>query len=124
MQRRGLKSQLEQFPQRTVSKRNVDSIFRARVKQSALLRVLSDGSNERALWDSVGQPRPGLAVIARFIEVRFEIVALMPVHGQVSRARVVRRSIDLADAAPLRQTFGRDVRPALSFVARQLHQTI
>ena len=73
--RRGRQIQLERPPLRSIIERNIDSIFRARVKQSAFLRIFPHGANKRAVRNSIDQLRPGLAVIARLVDVRFQIVA-------------------------------------------------
>ena len=49
-----------------------------------------------------------------------QIVVLMAIHGDISRPASMRRSIDLADAAPLGQVLRRDVAPVLAAVAREL----
>src|SRR5581483_2282005 len=48
----------------------------------------------------------------------------MAVDGNVSRAGIVRRGFNQADAAPLRQILWSDVSPVLSAVARQLNQSV
>ena len=48
----------------------------------------------------------------------------MAIHGHVSSARIERRRIDLADAAPLRHIFRSDVGPGLAFILRELNQAI
>src|SRR6266446_4011683 len=48
----------------------------------------------------------------------------MAVHRNVHGARVERRGVDLADAAPLRHIFGRDVGPVLSLIASNLDETV
>src|SRR5271155_1551249 len=61
--------QFERPPIGAVVERNVNAILRARVKQSALLRVFADRSHETAIGYAIRQLRPGLTVVAGFVDV-------------------------------------------------------
>src|SRR6185295_8390225 len=96
------------------------------VKQATFVWVLTGDARERCGWNTVGDLLPGLAEVARLVEIRSVVVPLVHRCGDVSSSRIVWRRFDRVDLNPFRhQIFvGRYVRPVFSAVARQLNQTI
>ncbi len=122
--RHGRQVQFQRPPVRTVVEGHIYAVLGSRIEQAALLRIFADGAHERTIGNAVGEFRPGQAVIAGLVDVRFKIVALMTINSHIGRGGIVGGSLNLADAAPFRQIFGRDVGPVLAFVARNLHQAV
>ena len=71
--------------------------------------------------DAAGDRRPGVAVVVGAVDVRLEVVLLIPVGGDVRRAGTERRRFDQADARELAEIFRRHVLPRRAAVARHLH---
>ena len=111
--RGGGQIQFERAPVCAVVEGNIDAGFGSGVEQAALLGIFANGANEGAIGNAVGELGPGLAVVGGFVDVGFEVVALVAIDGDVGGAGVERRSVDEADAAPLRHIFGSDVGPGL-----------
>ena len=81
---------------------------------------------EHAVRNSVGNGRPGLSVIRGLVGKRVANVHLVKVDTDVSRPRVVARSLDVAHRSPLgkiRNVFC-DVGPVFPAVSRDLHVTV
>src|SRR5205807_5491230 len=70
------------------------------------------------------QLRPRFPVVAGLVDVRMQIVALMTICSHVGGTCVEWRGLNLADAAPFRQIFRRDVGPILSIVAGDLDEAV
>src|SRR5262249_48989426 len=84
------------------------------------LRVFADDPREGVLRDPLVDPRPGLAVVLRLVEVGPEVVELVHRRGDVAGALVARRGVERVDADPFGDPFGRHVGPVLPAVARDL----
>ena len=120
------KIELHRLPVRAVVERNVDARFRSGIEQAALVRVFANHAREGAVGNSVGDLLPGLAVVARLVEIRFVVVVLVHRRRNISSAGIERRRFDRIDLNPFRHHVfrRRDVVPVLAAVARHLHQTI
>ena len=111
--RRRRQIQLKRLPLRPIVERHVHPGLSPRIKQPALFRILAHHAHESIVWNSLRQLRPRLAVVAGLVNVGMQIVELMPISRHVGRPRIMRRRINLADAAPLRHILRSDVRPRL-----------
>src|SRR6266511_3229730 len=66
--------QSQRLPMLAVVKRYVDGLFRARVEQTFAQRVFAHYVDYAAVGNAVGVVFPGLAAVARAIDVRSQIV--------------------------------------------------
>ena len=76
--------QFQRPPVRPIVEGNVDAVFGASIEQSALFGIFADGAHETAVGNSVGELRPGLAIVGGFVDIRLQIVVLMAIHRNVS----------------------------------------
>src|SRR5258708_27164990 len=118
------KVELERSPRRAIVEGDVDTPFCSRIKHSALFRVYTNSANETTVGNSIRQFAPRLSIVAGLIDVGAKIVVLVAIDRNVSRARIQRRSINLADTAPLRHVLRRHVCPVLTFITRNLDEPV
>ena len=125
--RDGRQVELERLPALAVIGREDHAPLGSRVEHA----LSSSGLRERR---GAGRPgaasrreqRPGLAVVARPVEVGMHIVEHVGVDDEVGRRRVERRRLDHLDRAPLRQpgqVLG-DVGPGLAAVASHVDEAV
>src|SRR6516225_3689518 len=92
--------------------------FRRRASRAS--GIFANGPHESVVGNPAGDLGPGVAVVVGLIDIRKELVPLVPINSYVGGAGIERRSIDLADAAPFRHLLGSDIGPALTVVARDM----
>src|SRR2546423_13251329 len=83
--------ELERLPGIAVVKRKVDTAFRASVKQAFANGVFADAIQKASIRDSAGNALPGLAEIARAIQIRLQVFQAVTVHSGVSGGRIKMR---------------------------------
>src|SRR6185369_4254584 len=109
-------------------KRNVKTILRSHVKQSASHRILANAMRitQHTVRNAVSDRFPRPPEIRRLVDERIAIVHLVKVDRDVSSAWFVTRWFDVADRAERRQVGNvlRDVGPILTTIARYLHETV
>src|SRR5258708_15799969 len=108
----------------TVVERNIKPGLGAGKKKSTPLRIFADRADKSVIRDAAGEPHPGFAIIASFINVRVHVVVLMAINGNVSGSSIEWRRFNQADAAPLGQVFGSNVAPVLASVASDMNQAV
>src|SRR6185312_5299877 len=97
------------------------------VQQTGARRIFTHHARRLVLRysvGSVGETRPGLAVIIGAIDIWREIAEQITIDRDVRRAGAVRRRIDRLDATTRRKILGRDVGPRLSIVARYVDRAV
>ena len=109
--RRDGQVELQRLPVRSVVEGCVHAALRAGKQQALASGIFPHRAHVEVLRNAVHQQRPGLAEIRGLIDIGLLIVELVTVHRHVSRAGIVRRRVDDADHAPLRQRFRRHVGP-------------
>ena len=74
---------LERLPVLSVIERNVKGILRPQVEQPLAHGVFANTVRvaQRSVGNSVGNRRPGLAVIRRLVNEGIAIIHLMEIHG-------------------------------------------
>src|SRR5580704_3552239 len=126
--RRMRQARLKGLPILSVVERNVERVFRAQVQQTFAHGIFSNAMRitQHAMWNSVCDRCPRLAVIRRLVNERIAIVHLMAVYGDISGPGIVVRSFNVAYRAPFQKVGNilRDISPDFSAVARDLHQPI
>src|SRR5258707_7693903 len=120
----GRQVQLQRTPVRTVVERNINTFLRPGIKQSALLWIFPNYTDEAGVGNSGRKFYPGLAVILGLIDIGMKVVTLMAISGHERGTGVEGRRVDLADAAPLWQVPRSYIRPGFSLVACNLDQTV
>src|SRR5262245_39165575 len=100
--RRHRQIELQRLPRVAVLERDERAALRAGEEQSLALRVFFYDVHVYAGGQAVGNLLPGFAEVARAIDVRLEILKLMPVDARVRNVRVEVRRLDPGDPTPCR----------------------
>ena len=114
----------QRLPVGAVVERYPDPSLRSCVQEARALGVFAQNASELRRGDPVRDRCPRCAVVVGLIQVRLHVVELIPVCGDVRRARRESRRVDHRDARPLRQAGRRHVLPAFSAVARDVDQSV
>src|SRR5579859_4460717 len=120
----GRQIEFQRLPAPAIIERNVNAVFRARIKQALALRIFSNSVRVTIVRQSRRDFRPRLAIIGRFEKVRMEVIQFVAVNGDVCCAGGVWRSIDDANQAPVPEFFGSDVGPVLAAIAGDMDESV
>ena len=96
------KIELHRLPIRPVVERNVNAGFSAGIKQAAFVWIFADHAGEGAIRNACGDLRPGLAIVARLVEIRFVVVMLVHRRRHVRSPGIKGAGIERVDLNPLR----------------------
>ena len=118
--RRHRQVELERLPVVSIIERDVHSTLGAGDQKPAAPWILLHRVHVHAGRQTLCDLLPGLAYVARAIDVRLEILELVTVDTRVSRVRIEVRSLHHRHSAPRRDRARRHVLPGLPVVASEL----
>src|SRR2546423_7655677 len=107
----------------SVVKGNKHTDFRSSIQESFPLRIGLHRAHVGPVGNAGYDWCPRLAEVARLVNVWLRIVQTMSIYRYVGAARVVRRRVDDANRAPLRN-FSGDIGPMRAVIGRDVNQTI
>ena len=116
--------ELEPLPVEAIVGREPDAALRAGVQHPRLLVILTDDARELGWCDAGVDARPRAAEVRGLPEIRSHVVELVPVGGNVRRARREVAGLDARHAAVDRHVRRGDLLPARAIVAREVHQPV
>ena len=111
-------------PVSAVVGREEHASLRADIEQPLGHGIGADDAGDLVLRQIAVDRLPALAAIAALEQVGLVVGKLVARRGNVDRLRVVRRQLDTADIGELGHALGRDVRPLLAVVARDMDQAV
>src|SRR6185312_13539272 len=116
--------ELDRLPVVAVVERHERAALGAGEEQALAHVVFFDRVDVDAGRESGRDPLPGLAEVARAIDVGLEVLELVPVDAGVGDVLIEVRRFDHRHATPRRDRRRRDIVPRLAVVARDLNETI
>src|SRR5512140_3735020 len=96
----------------------------SRVEQSRTFEIFANRVRVIVLTNSVDDLRPGLAVIARLVDVRLAVIELITLRCYIGRAGRIGRRVDDAYPRERRKIGRRDVCPGLPTVTGNEDESI
>ena len=115
---------LKRLPVGTIVKTDVHARFRSCVQQAIALRIGPQYAGKVELVNAFGDQLPGGTVVRGMVQVRRVIAQLVAGPRYVSAALAEGVNLHAIEHHPLGHPFGRDVRPILTAITRDVEQSV
>ena len=112
------------MPILSIVQRDIDSGFRTDIEEARPHRIFSNHAGNLTVGETPTDCTPRLSIIVRLIQIGLIVIQFVSGDGYIRCRRVVWGGFDIADQRPFKQIGWGDSFPVLSFISRDVDQTI